>query len=159
MQKEPQIRKARIGDFLDVARLDRNSWQENRDSDYIPDGEHIWRLWIEYSTVFVALIDNRIIGASVMFKSDEGCLFLLHKIFIEKEFRDKKIGHLFFSKITEFLDQCQGDCLLTTDPVNARMIHLCEKFGFLEKTFEPSFYRENEDRYILRRVNKKGLSQ
>lgn len=154
MNLEPQIRKARIKEFLEIAHLDREAWSENRNSDHIPDGEHIWRLWVEYSTVFVAVIEDRLVGASIMFKSDENRLFLLHKIFISKDFRDKKIGHHFFSRITEFLDQCQYDCLLTTDPVNARMIHLCEKFGFLEKHFELSFYRDNEDRFVLRRICK-----
>jgi len=148
---EYEIRKAEHRDFLEISHLDREAWRENRHSENIPDGEHIWRLWVEYSTVFVATDSDRIVGASIMFKADEGCLYLLHKIFIVRELRNRKIGHLFFSKIGEFLDCARYDCLLTTDPVNERMVHLCQKFGFLEKTFVPSYYRKNEDRFVLRR--------
>ena len=154
-KEEPQVKKAGIEDFLEIARLDREAWKENRHSEHIPDGEHIWRLWVEYSTVFVAVVSGRIVGAAALFKADEGCLYLLHKIFIVREFRDRKIGHLIFLAIGEFLDRSRCDCLLTTDPVNERMLHLCEKFGFLEKTFARSYYRENEDRFVLRRTFKK----
>ena len=48
------IRKSKISDFLEISELDRQAWRDNRNSDFIPDGEHVWRLWVEYSTVFVA---------------------------------------------------------------------------------------------------------
>ena len=37
---------------------------------------------------------------------------------------DKKIGNMFFKNIVNFLDCEKADCLLTTDPINSRMIYL-----------------------------------
>ena len=148
------IRKAKISDFLSVAELDRRAWKDNRNSDFIPDGEHVWRLWMEYSTVFVAEIHKKIVGVVLLFKANNCSLYLFHKIFIDKNYRDKKIGNMFFQNIANFLDKEKADCLLTTDPVNARMIHLCEKYGFNEKQLIKSYYRQDEDRIVIRRMHK-----
>ncbi len=148
------IRKACISDFLTISELDKRAWRDNRNSDFIPDGEHVWRLWVEYSTVFVAEICEKIVGASLLFKANDCSLYLFHKIFIDKNHRDQKIGSMFFKKITDFLDKEKADCLLTTDPVNARMIHLCEKYGFNEKQLIKGYYRQDEDRLVIRRMHK-----
>jgi len=148
------IRKAEISDFLTISELDRQAWQDNRNSDFIPDGEHVWRLWVEYSTVFVAEYDKKIVGVVLLFKANDCSLYLFHKIFIDKNYRDKKIGNMFFKNIVNFLDSEKADCLLTTDPVNTRMIHLCAKFGFNEKQLVKGYYRQDEDRLIIRRNHK-----
>ena len=148
------IRKAEISDFLSVAELDRRAWKDNRNSDFIPDGEHVWRLWMEYSTVFVAEIHKKIVGVALLFKANNCSLYLFHKIFIDKNYRDKKIGNMLFKNIADFLDNEKADCLLTTDPVNSRMIHLCEKYGFNEKQLVKSYYRQDEDRLVIRRTHK-----
>ncbi len=148
------IRKAKISDFLEISELDRQAWRDNRNSDFIPDGEHVWRLWVEYSAVFVAEYDNKIIGVVLLFKANNCSLYLLHKIFIDKNYRDKKIGNMFFQSIVDFLDKEKADCLLTTDPVNSRMIHLCAKYGFNHKELVKGYYRPDEDRLVIKRIYK-----
>ena len=141
------IRKTSISDFLTISELDRQAWRDNRSSDFIPDGEHAWRLWVEYSTVFVAeLGDKKIVGAALLFKANDCSLYLFHKIFVDKKYRDQKIGNMFFQNIADFLDKEKADCLLTTDPVNSRMIHLCDKYGFTDKRLVEGYYRQDEDR-------------
>ena len=148
------IRKAIISDFLEISELDRQAWRDNRNSDFIPDGEHVWRLWVEYSTVFVAKYNKKIVGTVLLFKANNCSLYLLHKIFIDKNYRDKKIGNMFFQSIVDFLDNEKADCLLTTDPVNSRMIHLCAKYGFNNKELVKGYYRPDEDRLVIRREYK-----
>ena len=147
-----KIRKALISDFLVISELDRRAWKDNRNSDFIPDGEHVWRLWVEYSAVFVAESGNKMIGSALLFKANECSLYLFHKIFIDKNYRDKKIGNMFFQNIVDFLDKEKADCLLTTDPINARMIHLCAKYGFTEKKLVRGYYRQDEDRLVIKRI-------
>ena len=36
------IQRAETRDFLEIAKLDREAWAQNRNSEYIPDGEHVW---------------------------------------------------------------------------------------------------------------------
>ncbi|MGI9227600.1 MAG: hypothetical protein ACR2PU_02295 [Gammaproteobacteria bacterium] len=51
---EIEVRWASIKDFLEIAELDRVSWQHNRNWEFIPDGEHVWRHWVEHAYVCVA---------------------------------------------------------------------------------------------------------
>ena len=148
------IRKAGISDFLTISELDRQAWRDNRNSDFIPDGEHVWRLWVEYSAVFIAEYDKKIIGTALLFKADNCSLYLFHKIFIDKNYRDKKIGNMFFQNIVDFLDKEKADCLLTTDPINSRMIRLCAKYGFNHKELVKDYYRRDEDRLVIKRMHK-----
>ncbi|KPA17586.1 N-acetyltransferase GCN5, partial [Candidatus Magnetomorum sp. HK-1] len=64
--------KATIKHFLDIARLDRVAWKDDPDSKYIPDGEHAWRLWVEHAYVYIATINNDIIGACLAFPLNNG---------------------------------------------------------------------------------------
>jgi hypothetical protein len=61
---------------------------------------------------------------------------------------------MFFQSIVDFLDKENADCLLTTDPVNSRMIHLCAKYGFNHKELVKGYYRQDEDRLVIRRIFK-----
>lgn len=145
------MRRAVIADFLAIAALDRVAWRENSRSAYIPDGEHIWRLWVAYSTVFVVVVRTQIVGTTILFRANDKNLYILHKMFVVETERDKKLGHLLFSEVGSFLDRGPWGGFLTTDPDNKRMQHLCKKFGFLDKTFVPGYYRPDEDRVCLQR--------
>jgi phosphinothricin acetyltransferase len=57
-----RIHKSKPQDFLEIAVLDRRSWRKNRNSKYIPDGEHAWRLWAEHALVCCARKDGKIVG-------------------------------------------------------------------------------------------------
>ncbi|GAB4337507.1 MAG: hypothetical protein OHK0038_15960 [Flammeovirgaceae bacterium] len=150
-----QIERATAKHFLEIAALDRVAWTENRYSTYIPDGEHIWRLWVEHGYVFVALAGEEVVGAIQAFQCLTPRLFSLHKIFVKKEFRAKKIGSMLMEAFLKEMDRIGGDCFLTVDPVNSNAIALYEKWGFLEKEFHKGYYRPEEDRYVLTRRAKK----
>lgn len=135
--------------FLEIAQLDRTVWAQNRLSEYIPDGEHIWRLWMEYSTVYAVVDNGGIVAAAVLFQANIEKLMILHKFFVAKDYRNHGVGRLLLTGITAYLDANALDCMLTTDPVNTGMLKLCEEHGFIEKRMVHGYYRPNEDRYVI----------
>ena len=53
-----EIRPAQTDEFLDVAALDRIAWPIMDDT-FIPDGEHIWRVWCDYANLLLAAVHDR----------------------------------------------------------------------------------------------------
>ena len=78
----------------------------------------------------------------------------MHKIFLDYQYRNKKIGQLLFEKLCIELDNLKVECKLTTNPNNKVMIHTCSKFDFIKKELYKSYYRLTEDRYIITRKPK-----
>ncbi len=76
------IKWALVEDFLAIAELDRISWLDNRSSEFIPDGEHVWRHWVEHAYVCVARQDQKIVGVALSFPSTVPNIHFVHKIFI-----------------------------------------------------------------------------
>lgn len=144
------IRRANSQDFLSIACLDRKAWEKNRNSDFIPDGEHAWRLWVEFAIVFCAEINNEIVGAILAFPCQNG-KYCIHKVFVKSEARGKGIGSKLFSSLLKEIDLLDAQSFLTVDPTNQDAISLYEKWGYTEKQFIEGFYRQNEDRYLLTR--------
>jgi len=143
------FRRARISDFLDIASLDRDAWKENNNCEYIPDGEHVWRIWVEYALVFCAVDDKeKVVGAILSFPSLNG-MHCIHKVFVDRSMRGESIGSNLFDHLLNEIDQNEITCFLTVDPSNASAIRLYEKWGFLDKQFIKGFYRCDEDRYLL----------
>ncbi len=145
------IRPAVPSDFLAIAALDRKAWSENRENAFIPDGEHVWRVWIDTALVLVAEDGDKVIGAAVAFADLDGKLFL-HKIFISKDFRGQGIGLKLLNEVDCFADQKKRTVLLTVDPVNENAIALYEKCGYQVLALVPAYYRETEPRLLMQRV-------
>lgn len=144
------IRRARVDDFLAIAALDREAWRENRHSDFIPDGEHVWRAWVEHALVWCAQDGERIVGAVLAFPCTDGS-YWLHKVFVARDRRGDGIGSRLFEGILAELDRLHVEVSLTVDPVNKAAIALYEKWGFTQSRLEPGYYREHEDRLVLTR--------
>lgn len=142
--------KATVAEFLAIAELDREAWKLNRNSEFIPDGEHVWRLWVEHALVFLAKEANVIIGAILAFPciSKKWCV---HKVFVRQDKRDLGIGTKLFDELLKEIDKIGVDCFLTVDPINDSAIRLYEKWGFTEREFVKGYYRPNEDRFVLTR--------
>lgn len=134
-----------------ISALDRTAWRNNKDGDFIPDGEHIWKFWVEYSSVFVACQGEHIIGALAAFRANEGALYVLHKIFVDEEFLNMGVGAHLFELLCHDLDDCNMACVLTVAPDNTPMINLCDKYSFTDREFILGYYRSNEDRFLLTR--------
>jgi phosphinothricin acetyltransferase len=145
-----KIVRASPKDFLDIAKLDRFSWTENRNSEFIPDGEHAWRLWTEHAIVYCAKIDDKIVGAILAFPCISG-IFCVHKVFVETKFRGQRIGTKLFKKLLKETDKSGVDCFLTVDPTNNSAISLYNNWGFTEKKYVKGYYRKDENRYVLLR--------
>ncbi|OGG51826.1 MAG: hypothetical protein A3F84_29080 [Candidatus Handelsmanbacteria bacterium RIFCSPLOWO2_12_FULL_64_10] len=146
--------RAGVADFLPIAELDRNAWRQSRNSEFIPDGEHAWRLWVEHGLVFSARSGDRLIGAILTFPCVSG-IWCVHKAFVDPAFRGKGIGTKLFELLLQETDRKGVDCFLTVDPTNESALRLYERWGFVEKTFVKGYYRSNEDRYVLTRRAKK----
>lgn len=144
------VRKATIHDFLEISKLDRSAWGKNKDAEFVPDGEHAWRLWVEYALVYCAVKNNKIIGVILAFPTNNEKYFL-HKIFVDYKERNQKVGHKLFEILCLELDRIKQECMLTTDPSNLIMIHTCSKFNFNQKILIKGYYREYEDRLLITR--------
>ena len=144
------VEQAVGGDFLEIAALDRVAWKDSKFGEFIPDGEHAWRIWCEYSLTYVARIEGKLVGAIMAFTCDSGGYYL-HKAIVEKAFRGRGIGSKLIESMLEDIDRRKESIFLTVDPENHGAIRLYENFGFTERTYEKGFYRDHEDRFILRR--------
>lgn len=150
------IRQANTEDFLAIASLDRQAWIDNNNSEYIPDGEHAWRLWVEHALVFCSTSDAKLItGAILAFPGVKG-IYCVHKVFVEKKEQGKGIGFALFRELLSKIDTIGVACFLTVDPNNEKAIRLYGKWGFDSKQFVKGYYRDNEDRFVLTRVPSKS---
>lgn len=145
-----EIRRAAEKDFLPIAALDRVAWKDNRHSEFVPDGEHVWRIWVEHALVFCAEEGGLIVGAVLAFPCMDGS-YCLHKVFMAHEAQGKGVGSRLFEVVLAEIDQLNADIFLTVDPENERAIRLYERWGFSERRFVAGFYREHEDRLVLTR--------
>jgi phosphinothricin acetyltransferase len=155
------VRKATPSDFLEISALDRTAWGTNRNSDFIPDGEHVWRLWVEYAYTYIAIDEDsgKIIGVNMAMPTNVDHMYFLHKIILDPAHRQKGAGSMLFDIMFAEMDAIGGTICLTTDTNNVGMHKLCEKYGFSEKDSIKGYYRPEEDRLILERKpkNTKGL--
>lgn len=145
-----EIRKAKQGDFLEIHRLDQEVWKQNHKADHIPDGSHTWKIWEVSAIVFVALIDEVIVGVSLAFPTMEQT-FCIHKIFVAKELRSQGIGTKLMRALLDKIDNSKALSFLTVDPRNQNALKMYEKLGFVDRKFIKEYYGKDEDRYILTR--------
>ena len=142
------LRKAQNSDFLQIAELDRSSWDAHWMSQYVPDGEHVWRLWVEYALVYCCFDDEKIVGVALAFPTVNN-IFAVHKIFVNNDYRNKGIGTLLFNKIIKEMDKSEKGSFLTVSPENSAAIKLYENMGYVADRLVEGYYREEEDRVIM----------
>jgi|AntRauTorckE5430_2_1112549.scaffolds.fasta_scaffold00629_3 phosphinothricin acetyltransferase len=147
------IRPSKSSDFLEIAALDRIAWKSNAHSEFIPDGEHVWRVWCENALMFTALSEEKIIGAILAFPCLEGT-FCIHKVFVHPNNQNQGIGAKLFEVLNSELDKLQKDGWLTVSPENENARKLYAKWGFTDETFHKGYYRSYEDRCVLMRKTK-----
>ena len=143
--------KAQGQDFLGIAALDQHAWSEGRHPERIPDGEHVWRVWVAGAYVHVARDGDRVVGAIVAFPTRQGMLFV-HKVMVDKQHRGRGIGSRLFDLLLADIDAHAGVAsFLTVDPANAAAVRRYERIGFTEKEYVSGYYRDDEDRLVLTR--------
>ncbi len=144
------VEPARPGDFLNVAALDRIAWADSG-SNFIPDGEHVWRVWCEYATVLVLRSATNlpesgdIAGALVMFPTEKREQFL-HKIMVHPDCRGRGLGTLLMEA---GLKRATVPVLLTVNPDNHAAVRVYEKSGYRVRERVDGYYRSHEHRYIM----------
>lgn len=146
------IEDAQPSDFLNVAALDRIAWPEAPDT-FIPDGEHIWRVWCDYATLLVARLEGLpplsdscdIAGSLVQFPTESGET-LLHKIMVHPDCRGRGVGS---ALMKAGLQRATSNVLLTVDPNNSAAVQLYRNFGFEVRERINGYYRPHEDRLIM----------
>ena len=149
------IRAANARDFLRIAELDRTCWGDNRHSTYIPDGEHVWRIWCEHAIVAVAEIEGEISGAVLAFPCESG-LYCLHKVFVDPAVRGGGVGIALMKHVLALADERGLTLFLTVDPDNAKALSLYRSVGFSRDRFVQGYYRKNEDRLVLTRLPRRS---
>lgn len=142
-----EIRAAVPRDFLAVAALDRVAWGDDPVDAFIPDGEHVWRLWCEHALTFVAEREGEIVGAAVAFLCLDG-RYCLHKIFVSADCRGAGVGSELMRAILARIDEDGAETFLTVNPVNEAAQTVYRRWGFEPHELVKGFYREAEDRWV-----------
>ena len=149
---QKNIRRAQSSDFLEIAALDRESWGSDPKDAFIPDGEHAWRLWVEFAHVLVAEADNQIVGAILAFPTIEKkeILFAVHKVFVHPQYKGNGLGTRLFYQLLEILDkEEQAASFLTVQPQNKPAIKLYNNMGYESAKYVEGYYRPNEHRVVM----------
>ena len=144
-------RHATPKDMLQIAALDRDVWRSNHAPDFIPDGEHAWRIWIDIAFVCVAEENDHILGCSLAFPGFDDSLYL-HKLFVAEAHHGKGFGKKLLEETVHFCDKIGKPVWLTVDPKNQKAISLYEQFDFKITSHVEGFYRQEEARFIMRRT-------
>ncbi|ESQ15516.1 MAG: GNAT family N-acetyltransferase [Thiohalocapsa sp. PB-PSB1] len=144
---EFSVRRATVADFQELAAIDQSIWADRS----VPDGEHAWRVWVEFCLVFCATSKESIIGSALAFPTTTSNLYFLHKIFVLREWRQSGVGKQLMAKLCHSLDELKVDCSLTTSPKNEKMIALSKHFGFSESQLRTRYYGTGKDRLFLTR--------
>ena len=143
--------RAQGKDFLGIADLDRHAWSDSRYAERIPDGEHVWRVWVAGAYVFVARDGAQVVGAIVAFPTRQETLFV-HKVMVEQRYRGRGIGTRLFDLLLEEIDaSVRASCFLTVDPAKEAAVQRYERIGFTERQYVGGYYRDDEDRYVMTR--------
>lgn len=138
-------------DFLGIADLDRRAWSDSRHAESIPDGEHVWRVWVAGAYVHVARDGAEVVGAIIAFPTRQETLFV-HKVMVDRRYRGRGIGTRLFERLLEDIDANVGaSCFLTVDPAHAAAVRRYERIGFTERRYVAGYYRDDEDRYVMTR--------
>ncbi len=145
-----EIERAAPADFAAIAALDRAAWRHDRAGQFIPDGEHVWRIWCEHALAFVARLDAAVVAAAVAFPCADG-RWCLHKIMVAEPHRGRGIARRLLGAVVEELDRRGAEAFLTVDPTNERALALYGGFGFTGRRFVAGYYRHCEDRLVLTR--------
>jgi [ribosomal protein S18]-alanine N-acetyltransferase len=146
-----RIRRARPRDSLAVAALDRVAWRDNAHSAFVPDGEHVWRIWCEHALTFVACRGTRVVGAILAFPCVRGG-YCLHKVMVAGGCRGQGIATRLMRALLHALDRRRVNVFLTVDPANRPALQLYRTWGFTSGRLVRGFYRRQEDRLVLSRV-------
>jgi len=145
------VARAEPDDFLAIAALDRVAWRQNRDPEFIPDGEHVWRLWVEHAVVYCARSDGDVVGAIVAFPCTNGH-YWVHKLFVAEGHRGKGLGTDLYTTLLADLDERGVFSHLTVDPSNDHAIRLYQRLGYRFQEYVTGYYRQTEDRIIMLRA-------
>jgi [ribosomal protein S18]-alanine N-acetyltransferase len=138
-------------DFVGIAGLDARAWRDSPHPERIPDGEHVWRVWVDDAFVFVARHGDEVVGAIVAFPTRHGTLFV-HKVMVDVRYRERGIGTRLFRLLLDHVDATVGAaCSLTVGAAREAEVRRYEHLGFIEKRFIRGYYREDEDRFVLTR--------
>ncbi len=150
MSSNGRIEVASAGDALNIAALDRIAWPDEPET-FIPDGEHIWRVWCSYASVWVARGATQlpetgdVAGAVVLFPTRQREHFL-HKVMVHPDCRGQGLGTALMQAAVSSAD---APVLLTVDPANAGALAVYRKLGFTVRETIAGYYRPHEDRHIM----------
>ena len=144
------VRRAIKKDWFEVAELDRKAWLGYPHGDMIPDGEHTWRIWMD-TMVFCAIIGKKIVGAALAFPTLNAGKFVLHKVFVDADYRGQGIGTLLVQSVGAELDTLGKVCYVTVSPENVSAIKVYESAGFTKRQYVKGYYHSDENRLVITR--------
>ena len=151
------VAKAKITDFLDIARLDSETIH-HYDILAMADSAVTWKTWIEYALVYsVKNEKNNIIAAVVAFPmSSYG--WCIHKVLIRPEYYDKDIAVNMLSALLDEIDQREARAFVTVQPEEKQVIKLFSSLGFQKKT-NRAYFNRHDRRFSMTRLAKESKGQ
>jgi len=140
MREELRVCRAQPDDHVQLREL-----QKLTRGDRIVDGEHAWKVWINYCDVMKAVADDKIVGAALGFPIKDNRV-IVHQVFVHPEYANRGVGTRLLAELLK--QNPDKEHFLTTGTENDAAKRVYEKCGFEQKEFIKGYYRPEEDRYI-----------
>ena len=102
--------------------------------------------------VYIAYMGDEIVGSCQLMRMfDEPGFFYLVGFYVRPDWQRRHAGRALLAAIAAEIRSIGGEgMVLTVAPSNTRAIDLYKRAGFVDESFIPNFYGDQEDRCILR---------
>ncbi|NLO27036.1 MAG: GNAT family N-acetyltransferase [Actinobacteria bacterium] len=110
--------------------------------------------------VYLAYLNDEMVGSCQLLRMlDEPDFFYVVGFYVRPEWQHRHVGRALLAAVATEVRKLGGQgMLLTVAPNNTRALDLYRRAGFVEESFIPHFYGEQEDRHVLRwRFEQEGL--
>lgn len=102
--------------------------------------------------VYLAYLNDEMVGSCQLLRMlDEPDFFYVVGFYVRPEWQHRHVGRALLAAVATEVRKLGGQgMLLTVAPNNTRALDLYRRAGFVEESFIPHFYGEQEDRHVLR---------
>ena len=102
--------------------------------------------------VYLAYLEDEMVGSCQLLRMlDEPDFFYVVGFYVRPEWQHRHVGRALLAAVATEVRKLGGQgMLLTVAPNNTRALDLYRRAGFVEESFIPHFYGEQEDRHVLR---------
>ena len=121
-----------------------------RHGEFIPDGEHVWRIWVEHTLVYCTEEPGQSSALSWPSPAWTGASACT-RCSSPHQHGDVGVASRLMEPLLAEMDRRNTAVFLTVDPANEKALRLYLKLGFTDRSALPEYYRATEDRLLLTR--------